>query len=204
MFLILVEPLIIIMSSSHVVVVDAVVRGGVAGDCGIGTTRDDKNSMSTVAVAAIRVINKNITRDDVVWRRLVISACSGPSVSSSEAITEVLCTDFLLSAGIATAGSTLIERCVATSKKTLRDKVSTVTTVAAIIAVLTAIISIRSAILKTRGAVVVGLVPPGLGIGNSSITVIGSRGTSCKSNQSNNSLHFKGNKKSKKRSKKRK
>ena len=146
------------------------------------------------------MVDENITREDARRRLLVISASSGPAVLSRETVTEVLCTDFLLSAGISTAGSTLIEGIMTTSKKTLRDKVCTITTVAAVAAVLRAKVRPGIALQIAAGrAVVVGLVPPGLGIRDSLITVVSSRSTSCKGKKSNNSLHFKENKKKSKK-----
>jgi len=162
----------------------------VAGDLGAGAARDDEHSVSLVAGARARVVDEDITREDVAGRLLTIAAGPGPTVLVGKAVTKVLGADFLLAARIATAGSTLVESSVATSKKTLGDKVGAVTTVAAVAAVLTAIVGPWSAALIARRALVVGAVIPGLGIRNSSITVVGSN-TSCKGKNSNNGLHVK-------------
>jgi len=176
------------MSASHVVVVNSIVRRRVASDSGIGSTRDNEHSVCSVAVAGVRVVDDDITREDAIRRRLVVSTGAGPAVSAREAVSDVLCTDFLLAARISTAGSTLVQRGVATSKKALRNEISTVTTVAAIVAVLRTVVGPWSAVLVARGAVVVGLVPPGLGIRDGGITVV-SRDTSSECKKSNNSLH---------------
>jgi len=186
--LISVEPFVVVVAASHVVVVDAKVSAGMAGDGRVGAARDDKNGVSSVAVAGILVIDKHITRTDVGRRRLVVAADTGPAVDIGKAVAKALGSDFLLATRIATARISLVKIFVATSKKALGNKVGTVTTVAAVAAVLLTVVRPRSAGLVTTVAVVVGTVPPGLGICNRSITIIGSC-TSCKSKESNNSLH---------------
>ena len=186
--LFLVQPLVVRHSAGLVVVVLAIVRIGMTSDSGIGSTRDDEHSVSLVAGARSRVVDEDITRDDVGWGLLVVSTSPGPSVLPRKAVSEVLGTDLLLAARISTARSTLVQGGVATSKKALRDEVGTVTMVAAIVTVFIAVVGPWSAALVARGALVVGLVPPGLGVGDSLVTVVG-RDTSSECKKSNNSLH---------------
>jgi len=183
-----VEPFVVVVAASHVVVVLAEVRGGVAGDLGVRATSDDESGVGSVAGARAGVVDKNITRADVGRRSLTVAALASPAVLVCKAVTKVLGANLLLAARITTAWATLVQLGVTTSKKALGNKVGTITTVAAVAAVLLTVVGIRSAGLVSTAALVVGTVPPGLGIGNGLVTVVGSS-TSCKSKKSNKSLH---------------
>jgi len=192
-----VEPFVVGHGAGHVVVVLTPVRVGVAGNLGVRATRDNDGGVGLVAGAGARVVDENITRTDVGRRSLAETAGAGPAVLVGKAVTKVLGTNLLLAARIATARTTLVQMAVATSNKALGNKVGTVTTMALVVAVLTAVVGPRSAGLVTTAALVVGTVPPGLGICNSLVAVVSSSSTSCKGKKSNNSLHVDKIKKSK-------
>ena len=170
---VLVEPLQIRHGAAHVVIGNTVVRARVASDSWVGATLNDEHGVSLVRAAAARVIDENITSLDVLWRRLVLAASASPAMSAMEAITKLLCAHFLLAARIATALTTLVKRLVATSEQALAHKVGAIARVARVAAVLIAPVRPGSA----RGvlsllAIVVGTVPPLLGISNSFATII--------------------------------
>jgi len=190
-FLVLVEPLQVRHRAAHVSVGNVVVRVRVASNGRIRTTLNDKSGVSLIRVARTRVIDENITSLDVGWRSLVLATGASPAMSAMETITKILSAHFLLAARITTARTTLIQSLVTTSKEALTDKVGTITTIAAIVAVLTA--PIRPG--RARGirllAIVVGTIPPFLSISNSSTAVIScSKTAETKKSNKSNCLHF--------------
>ena len=190
--LVVVEPLKIRHAAAHVSVSNTVVGVGVASNGGIGATLDDDNSVSSVRRARARVIDENITSLDVGRRSLILTASTSPAMSAVEAITKILCTDLFLAARVTTARTTLVQSLVATSNEALADKVSAVTTVAAIAAVLTAEVGPgRAAEIRRILAVVVGTVPPLLGISDSSVAIIsGSKAAEAHESEERKSLHL--------------
>ena len=188
--LVVVEPLKVGHAAAHVGVSDVVVRVGVAGDGGVGATRNDKNCMGIVGAAGARVVDEHITGFDVLGRSLVLTTGASPAVGAVEAVTEVLGAHLLRAARITTAGATLIQSLVATSEEALADKVGAITTVASVVAVLGAVVGPGGAGLEAAAALVVGAVPPLLGIGNSLVTIVsGSKTAEAEKSKDGNSLH---------------
>jgi len=189
--LVLVEPLQIRHRAAHVSVGNIVVGVGVTGDGGVGATGNDDGGVSLTRAAGARVIDENITSLDVLGRSLILAAGASPAVSAVETITKILSTDLFLAARITTARATLVQRLVTTSKNALTDKVGAITTVASIAAVLLAPVGPGGARGVGLLAIVVGTIPPLLGISNDSTAVISSSKTD-KAEKSNNSnsLHL--------------
>jgi len=187
-----VEPLVVCLGSAHVVISNTIAFGRVSSDCGAVTTLDDDHSVSIIRIARVSVVDENITSPDVGRRGLKIAASALPAVNVMEAIAEVLGTDLLLTARIATAWKTLIQVLVTTSKDALADKVGAITILATVATVIIAPIGPGSALIMSAVAIVVGTIPPLLGISNNIITIVlsGSKTTETKNSNNTNSLHF--------------
>ena len=184
------KPLVVGLSGAHVVVglTKALRRvGSDGGDC---TARNDDHSMAIIRLAGVGVIDESITGLDVGGRALKIAAGASPAVDFGEAVTEVLGTDLLLAARVATARKTLVQVLVTTSEDALADKVGAITVLATVAAVVVAPVGIGSALVVSAVAVVVGTVPPLLGISNNSVAVVGgSKADKAGKSNNNNSLH---------------
>jgi len=171
-------------------VLNAEVRAGMASNGRSISFRNNEDSMSIVRFARVFVVDENITSLDVVWGRLIITASASPAVVVGETVAKVLCTDFLLAARIATAWATLIQVLVTTSDEALAHKVGAIAAVAAVAAHFTAKVRIGSAIIIVAVAVMVGAIPPLLGVLNGSLTIVGSSSTEqTNKTKQNKSLH---------------
>jgi len=181
-----VEPLVVSLGGSHVIVSDAVALSRVSGDGGAIATLDDDHGVSVIRVARVGVIDENITSLDVAGRSLEIAAGASPAVDLSKAIAEVLGADLLLAARIATAGETLIQVLVTTSKDALADKVCAITVLTTVATVIIAPVRPGSTFIVSTAAIMIGTIPPLLGICNYSITIICSSTKAQKSHNNKN------------------
>ena len=167
------EPLIVGLAAGHVSVGLAVVLGGVASD-GDGVGGDDDGGVGRGAGAGARVVDEDITRLDVGGGSLLVAAGAGPAELGLEAVAEVLGADLLLAAGVASAGCTAGEVGVAASDEALGDEVGAVATVGGVAADLAAPVAVGGA-GGVGAALVVGGVPPLLGVGDGVVAVVGSK-----------------------------